>query len=76
MAYLMRTVGSGADFSLEAEELEREPSPDLRGKYSIRATPSGSNNMVGGNTLGSWFGWAESLKGSGSGGSRRSFGDC
>jgi len=72
----MRRVGSGAELFLEVEELEREPSSDPREKYSMRVTTSGFSYMIGGNALGSWFGCAESLKGSRSGGSRRSFGDC
>jgi len=73
---LLRRVGGRAELSLEAEELEWEPSPDPREKYSMRVTTTGFSYMIGGNVLGSWFGCAQSLKGSRSGGSRRSFGDC
>jgi len=49
----MRRVGSETELFLEVEELEREPSPDPREKYSMRVTTSGLCYMIGGNALGS-----------------------
>lgn len=65
-----------AELFLEVEGLKRELSTDPREKYSMRVTTSDLSHMIRGDALGSWFGWAESLKGSGTGGSKWSFGEC